>query len=85
MIDKIIKARVEVDANEKAALNSENILKVRAGRGTCPRVPPVVYCPSISAASFSSSMIGRCCGQTPSHWPQAIQSDAFPLRWIRPE
>ena len=36
------------------------------------------YPSSLALASFSSSMMGRCWGQTPSHWPQATQSAARP-------
>ena len=43
------------------------------------------YFPRTSAASFISSMIGRCCGHTLSHCPHAMQSEAFPLLLIRPE
>ena len=37
-----------------------------------------VYYSSVSAASFSSLMIGRCCGHTLSHCLQPMQSLAFP-------
>ncbi len=36
------------------------------------------YLSSISAASFISCIIGRCCGHTRSHCPHPIQSEAFP-------
>ena len=39
---------------------------------------------SFSAASFKSSIIGRCWGQTPSHWPQAMQALALPEELVRP-
>ena len=36
-----------------------------------------------AATSFRYSMIGRCCGQADSHWPQAMQSLALPKMVVR--
>ena len=32
-----------------------------------------------AATFFRFSIIGRCCGQIASHWPQPMQSPALPL------
>ena len=36
-----------------------------------------IYLSNVLATCFNSSRIGRCCGQTLSHFPHPIHSDAF--------
>ena len=41
------------------------------------------YFSKCAATVFRCSMIGRCCGQTPSHWPHAMHSLALPKSCVR--
>ena len=63
---------------------AEKALKKRCGSIPLPQrffIP--AYFSKWAATSFKYSMTGRCCGQTDSHWPQAMQSLALPKMVVR--